>query len=62
MQMDNSLKKPIEKIELTLKESIWGYHGNKKCQFLKIIFSEIKALNAARHILYNLVLPFCLNQ
>ncbi|GBB99532.1 hypothetical protein RclHR1_03550012 [Rhizophagus clarus] len=58
IQMDNGLKKPIERIELTLKESIWGYHGNIKSQFLKIIFNEAKALNATRHILYNVVLPF----
>lgn len=56
--MDNGSKKPIERIELTLKESIWGYHGNKKSQFLKIIFSDVKAMNTARHILYNLILPF----
>ncbi|RIA89336.1 DNA polymerase family B-domain-containing protein [Glomus cerebriforme] len=36
---DNGLNKSIERIELTLKESIWGYHGNKKVHFLKIIFT-----------------------
>ncbi|CAG8602463.1 12440_t:CDS:10 [Funneliformis mosseae] len=51
INLDNGLNKPIERIELTLKESIWGYHGNKKSPYLKIIFSETKALNSARHIL-----------
>ncbi|PKK76661.1 hypothetical protein RhiirC2_733716 [Rhizophagus irregularis] len=51
IQPENSLKKPIERIELTFKESIWGYHGNKKSQFLKIIFSEVRAMNVARRLI-----------
>ncbi|RHZ51266.1 hypothetical protein Glove_481g92 [Diversispora epigaea] len=41
----------VTKIEINLKKTIQGYHGNRKCPFLKMYFSDTKAMSLARHIL-----------
>ncbi|CAG8496722.1 650_t:CDS:10 [Diversispora eburnea] len=38
----------VSKIEINLKETIQGYHGNRKCPFLKMYFSDTKAMSLAQ--------------
>ncbi|CAG8667152.1 4956_t:CDS:2, partial [Ambispora gerdemannii] len=41
----------VFRIEIMMKESIWGYHGNQKNPFLKLTFNDSRALSQAKNIL-----------
>src|SRR5271170_367654 len=38
----------IHHIEISMKENLWGYNGNQKTPFLKIILKDPKLLARAR--------------
>src|SRR5271170_8311837 len=38
----------IHHIEISMKENLWGYNGNQKTPFLKIILKDPKVLPRAR--------------
>jgi DNA polymerase delta subunit 1 len=41
----------IHHIEISMRENLWGYNGNQKTPFLKIILNDPKVLPRARSVL-----------